>query len=275
MAPPLDVLPLLPELNHALITFLKGLPPEAWQRQTVARQWKIKDVVAHLLDGNLRRISIHRDQWSVQPDTPIHSNGDLVNYLNVINADWVKATRRLSPQLLVELLETSNGEVYALFSRLDPYGESVYPVGWAGEEKSYNWFDIAREYTERWIHQQQIRDAMGNRELLAKKFYHPLLDIFMYAWPVAMGEAGEEQATIKTVITGEGGGEWILQKSEGKWKPGGKATAPVLAETTIDGDVAWKLFSKSIRKEDITGSYRIQGDQQLGGKILSMVSVMA
>ena len=31
----------------------------------------------------------------------------------------------------------------------------------AGEAVSANWFDVAREFTERWHHQQQIRLAIG------------------------------------------------------------------------------------------------------------------
>jgi len=33
-------------------------------------------------------------------------------------------------------------------------------VDWAEEMESKNWMAIAREYTEKWLHQQQIRDAI-------------------------------------------------------------------------------------------------------------------
>ena len=35
-------------------------------------------------------------------------------------------------------------------------------VNWAGPEPAPIWLDPAREYTERWVHQQHIRDAVRN-----------------------------------------------------------------------------------------------------------------
>jgi uncharacterized protein (TIGR03083 family) len=272
---PIDILPLLPVLNDKLVSFLKSLSPEDWHRQTVARKWKIKDVAAHLLDTSYRRIALHRDGWSVSPDTPVTSYAEMVQYLNELNADWVKATKRLSPQIIIELLESTNEEVYTIFKNLDPFGPSIWPVSWAGEDHSYNWFDIAREYTERWLHHQQIREAIGNIDLLSKEFYYPFLDIFMQAWPVTMKGMGKEGDVLKTVITGEGGGEWFLKMQNSKWLIQQGGTDTCITETIIDGNIAWKLFSKSVRKEDINGSFEIKGDHVLGQKVLDMVSVMA
>lgn len=285
MTPPIDILHLFPLLNNELISFLKSLSPVDWQKQTVASKWKVKDVAAHLLDGNYRRIALHRDGWAVSPDKPIESYTGLVQYLNDLNADWVKSAKRLSPQIITELLESTNEEVYSIFKNLDPFAIAAYPVSWAGEDRSYNWFDIAREYTERWLHQQQIREVLGNTGIMTKELYYPFLNIFMQAWPVAVNAKANEGIALKTVITGEGGGEWflIMDRSAG---PGGKwilrqcldeneKPTTILSETIIDGDVAWKLFSKSVRKEDIKGSFEIKGDKLSGEKILDMVSVMA
>jgi hypothetical protein len=274
MKPPIDTLPLFPVINKKLISFLKTLPLADWQKQTVARQWVVKDVVAHLLDGNFRRISLHRDGWSATPDKVINSYTDLVDYLNTLNADWVKATRRLSPPILIELLEKTNETVYQLFLQFDPFAEAVYPVSWAGENVSYNWFDIAREYTERWLHQQQIRDTVGDNEMLAKDLYHPFLHTFMQAWPFTMKDIPAAEATIlKTTITDTG--EWYLKRENNTWKLTEAQEGNITTETIIDGPVAWKLFSKSIRKENITGGVAIKGERLLGEKILDMISVMA
>lgn len=285
--PPIDVIELFPVLNKELVSFLKKLSPGDWQKQTVAKLWKVKDVVAHLVDGNNRQISLKRDGWTVEPDVEIRSYKDLVDYLNRFNADWVKASKRLSPQMLIEMLEDTNEKVYEIYKSLDPYGISIYPVGWAGEDESQNWFDIAREYTERWLHQQQVRDAMNNKGIMTKELYYPFLHIFMQAWPFTCRDMKANEGTvIKTVVTGEGGGEWYLEmdastSSAGKWmlrqaqQESGEVNSEFAAETIIDGSVAWKLFSKSVRKEDITGSYEIKGDRVLGEKVLEMVSVMA
>ena len=55
----------------------------------------------------------------------------------------------------------------------------MFPVSWAGEEESANWFDTAREFTERWHHQQQIRLAVDKPGIMTREFYFPVLDCFM------------------------------------------------------------------------------------------------
>ena len=102
-----------------------------------------------------------------------------------MNADWVKASKRLSPKVLIELLRSSGLEYAAYLTTLDPEDQAVYSVAWAGEHKSKNWFHIAREYTEKWHHQQQIRLAVEKNEaLLNEELYYPYLDTSIRGLPI-------------------------------------------------------------------------------------------
>jgi hypothetical protein len=121
----------------------------------------VRDVAAHLLDGDVRRLSAGRDGVALRPDVPIASWDDLVGWLNWLNAEWVGVARRMSPAVLVSLLEATGPQVAAFLASLDADAPALYPVGWAGEDVSPNWMDVGREFTERWHHQQQIRDAVG------------------------------------------------------------------------------------------------------------------
>jgi hypothetical protein len=80
---------------------------------------------------------------------PFDSDRALADYLHRLNDEWTTATRRVSPRLLIRWLETTGEELADLFEGLDPFGRAVFPVAWAGEKESANWFDIAREYTEK------------------------------------------------------------------------------------------------------------------------------
>ena len=51
---------LFPVLDQKLIELLKSLSPEDWNKQTVAKLWTVRDIAAHLLDGNLRTLSLSR-----------------------------------------------------------------------------------------------------------------------------------------------------------------------------------------------------------------------
>lgn len=67
-----DFITKLRTLDQMLFDLLRSLTPEEWQAQTVAKRWKVKDVVAHLLDGNIRILSQLRDEY--QGENPsIHS----------------------------------------------------------------------------------------------------------------------------------------------------------------------------------------------------------
>src|SRR5438552_3940800 len=116
---PIIVTELFPELHTELVALLKSLDAEDWNKPTVAREWKVKDIVAHLLDTDIRRLSYQRDKLPLlTPETPIESYGDLVSFLNQLNAIWVKAARRISPEILIAFLEVTGPQVCELFKQL-------------------------------------------------------------------------------------------------------------------------------------------------------------
>src|SRR3972149_7938494 len=142
--PPIEVLSLFPEINKELITLLKNLSPSEWHQSTVLPGRTVKDLASHILDGSLRRLSSCRDNF--QPTTnKIESNEDLIRHIQELNKSWIEATKRLSPQILIFFLELSEHWLYEYFKTLDLNDTAKFPVTWAGEWKSQNWFDMARE----------------------------------------------------------------------------------------------------------------------------------
>lgn len=272
---PIDLAHMLPVLDKKFMELLYSLSPEEWQKQTVAKLWKVKDVVAHLLDGNIRILSALRDQH--QGDVPeIRSYQNLLDYLNGLNADWVKAMKRVSPAMLVLLHETTGKPYCDYYMSLDPFGKSPYAVNWAGEDESKNWMHIAREYTEKWLHQQQIRDAVGRQALFTRELFYPFIDTLMMALPFTFREVeATPGTTLQMTITGDAGGSWFLEADKSKWLLTKDPVNDPATRVKIDPDTAWKLFSKSIRPEQVRDVVEIIGDQALGEKALTMVSFMA
>lgn len=272
---PVETLHLFPILDQKLSELLRSLTPEEWQAQTVAKLWKVKDVAAHLLDGNLRALSVSRDRFFGEPPENINSYQELVAFLNDLNITWTKATARLSPQVLIQLLETSGAEYTAHLETLDPFANAVFPVAWSGQEVSPNWFHIAREYTEKFLHQQQIRDAVNKPGLMTKELYYPFINILMFALPHTFRNVEAPAGTVvSVVITGDAGGQWCIMKGATDWILQDFNGTPN-ASVTIDPDSAWKLFSKSRTPADVIPIVKMAGDKQLAMKALEMVSVMA
>jgi hypothetical protein len=273
---PILVVDLFPELDKALIDLLRSLSAEDWLKPTVAKLWTVKDIASHLLDGNIRKISMLRDGYFGEKLENIQSYADLVNFLNQLNADWVRATRRISPQLLIYLLEQTGKQVYDVLKNLDPYGKALFSVAWAGEQESQNWFDIAREYTERWHHQQQIRLAVDKPGLMDKQFYYPLLDTFMRALPYTYRHTEiADNTLLKFIITGEGGGSWYLWRRNTQWQLLMDEAARPFAQVTIPGEIAWLLFTKAIPPAIAREKVGIDGPSHLAEPLLHMVAVMA
>ncbi len=102
--PPADTRPLFRPLTADIIRLLRTLTPEDWQRPTLAGTWRVRDVVAHLIDTALRRLSAGRDGVVLStPDRPITNERELTAFINELNASWVRATRSLSTRVLVDL----------------------------------------------------------------------------------------------------------------------------------------------------------------------------
>ena len=262
-------------LDAELIALLRVLRHDDWARPTACALWNVKDIAAHLLDGNVRRLSFQRDGMSAKPDVPIDEYADLVRYLNRLNAEWVTATRRISPPLLIDLLEHTGSQVSRLVAELDPEGSAIFPVAWAGEARSANWFDIAREYTERWLHQQQIRDAVGAPGLTSREWLHPVLDVFLRALPHRYRDVAVPPRTdLHVAIEGPAGGDWTLRRGPAGWVVYAGASR-ASTRVHMDQDTAWRLFSKGLVPSEARRRVHIEGDQALGAGVLDALAIMA
>lgn len=171
--PPILTADLLLPLEGRLIELLRSLQAADWEAQTVAPKWKVKDVAAHLLDNQLRKLSIVRDGYFSEAPR-IASQADLVNFINRVNQEGVAVYRRLSPEVLISLMEVASAASAEFHLSLDPFAPAAFAVSWAGEDRSLSWFDTARELTERWHHQQQIRHAVNRPGVMTPGFYHPV-----------------------------------------------------------------------------------------------------
>jgi uncharacterized protein (TIGR03083 family) len=284
---PILVAELFPELRRCLLGLLDDLAPEDWLAPTAAGKWNVKDVTLHLLGGDLGNLSRRRDKHSLPAS--IHSWDDLVAFINRINQSWVDASQRLSTRVLRDLLEHSGRQMDEYFQGLDPFGLGA-PVSWAGPRPAPNWLDIAREYTERWHHQQQIRDATGRPGLYEPRLFAPVLDAFVRALPHTFGDVDASPGTaVQLTIPGDAGGSWTLVRAEtvrpsddrgadhpaGKWELLSGTVPSPGARVVIAPEIAWKIFTRGIRNPQPQVHAKVTGDPVLGARVLGMVSVIA
>jgi uncharacterized protein (TIGR03083 family) len=160
---PVHVLDLLVPERDLLCELLTGLEPADWKRPTECPAWTVQGVALHVLGDDLSLLARQRDSevpslltemslptWDGAPDA----------VLDRFNERWVHAATFLSPTVLVDLLRLTGTWTHDWYTTVDPDagGEPVMLFGLASAP--YRAI-AAREYLERWVHQLQIRRALG------------------------------------------------------------------------------------------------------------------
>jgi uncharacterized protein (TIGR03083 family) len=274
--PPILTAHLFEELDARLLELLESISPEEWRRSTIVPSWTVKQIAAHLLDTALRRLSFGRDREQMAPAV-VRSDRDIADLVNGLNAKGVDTYGRLSPRVLISLTRAAVSELHGYFKTLDPMAPAAIGVSWAGEQQSLNWFDVARELTERWHHQQQIRLALGRPGILTPRLYGPVVDCFMRGLPHAYRSVTAARGDVATVeVTGDAGGTWHVVRDDDRWR---LTAAPdpqrVVSRTTIPEEIAWQLFTKALSPEAARDRVAMTGDHRIGSTALRMVAIVA
>ena len=270
---------LLAPIHRELVTMLGIFSPSQWLEPTSAGSWRVRDVVAHLLDGDLRRLSYHRDGLPQPELSRLRGYDDVLAYLNQLNNTWVAAAGRISPRLLTELVDEVGRQAIEFLAALPPHEAAFWPVSWAGEGRSENWMDVSRNYTEYWHHQQQIREAVGLAPLTDPSWLQPVIALGVRAIPQALRHTvGATRATIHIHVTGPAGGHWWLQQHEVHgWMLSDEAPdtwSEATSTIEIDAESAARIWYAGRQPQPATARAHVSGDAELGKAVLMARALM-
>jgi uncharacterized protein (TIGR03083 family) len=264
---------LFAEHHAALIDTLATLSPEEWAVPTVCAGWSVKDIAAHLLADDLGVVSRgrdgHRVSW-IETD----SWDELIAAINDANEQWVRAMRRLSPRVLLDLLRDSGAQLATHMQTIDPYAIGN-PVSWAGPDPAPVWLDVAREYTERWLHGAQMLEAAGRPLLDAPRLFAPVLATFAYALPRAYRDTPAPKGThVRFVVDGEAGGGWSVVRTPTGWRLYEFSEELPAAVVALDADTAWRMYTKGVPPDVVRARAKLSGDAALGAVALGAVGIL-
>jgi hypothetical protein len=279
-AMPVATAHLFAPLSRELVGLLESLEEGDWARPASSR-WRVRDVAAHLLDGDLRRLSFERDAHP--PPAPPPAPEGFPVFLGALNQSFVDAMGRVSPRGLTGLLAWTGPELARFYEEKgralasDPRAPGFFPVSWAGEEGPGPWWlDMGREFVERWHHQQQIRDAVGAPPLTGPEWMGPLLGVAVHAFrgsllPLLDEERPRPAGTrLQVVFRGEGGGAWVVERRNQGWTLFEGNTPHPDARLLLDVAEAWRLL---LRGASPVGGER-EGDPALLGRALRARAVV-
>jgi uncharacterized protein (TIGR03083 family) len=271
VGPLIDVRGLFAKERSAFLELLGGVGVGDWDRATVCPGWTVKDVTAHVLHDDLRRLAGMRDGHQGPPP---EAGEPLADFSRRVNQEWVAAARCLSTRQLVELLTLTGGQVARMWQQQDLQADGT-AVSWAGLDASPVWLDAAREFTEYWTHQQQVRDATSRPGLTGREFLAPVLETFLRALPFTLRDADAALgAQVQVTITGDAPMRWVAtREGRGWWLDRGAAARP-LALIEADGDTIWRLCTRGITPQAARARVRVHGDLALAGQVLEMVSII-
>jgi uncharacterized protein (TIGR03083 family) len=274
--PPTDTRALFRPVSSELVTLIRALPPSDWERPTIAGSWVVRDVVAHLVDLMFRRLSFHRDRMMPPPPSrPITGERDFVDFINGLNADWVGSSKRLSPRVLSDLLDKAATDLAGFFEELPRDAPALFGVSWAGEQTSEGWFDVGREFTELWHHQEQIRLAVGAPSLSDPRFLHAVLEIAARGLPHAFrGISAEPGATVSVTATGPAGGQWTLTRDVGGWTIQSGEPERATTRVRLSDESAWRLLFNALGADAAREVVQIEGRQDLAVPFLEARSIV-
>ena len=269
---PILVLELFPAEREALLDLLASLAPDDWSRPTIAGDWTVKDIAAHLVADDLGRVSSGRDAHR-QPWSPVDE--PLKAFIDRRNAEWVTAMRRISPRVVMSLLEFGGLETQRQFESMDPFALGS-PVDWAGPQPAPNWLDLAREFTERWHHHQQIREAVGAPLLDEATYLRPVLATFAFALvpPFRDVEAAAD-TTVQLSIEGPSGGDWTLLRDDSGWSLRTGRTDSPNGSVTMNEDTAWRMYVRASTQAETEARSTFTGDRRLASHIIEAFALVS
>ncbi|HWS46578.1 MAG TPA: maleylpyruvate isomerase family mycothiol-dependent enzyme [Acidimicrobiia bacterium] len=273
--PIVDVNPMLGPEREALVDVLSSLRPEEWDTPTECPAWTVAGVALHVLGDDLSLLARQRDAAVDGLTLFAKSRPDLDfrQRLDGFNEQWVTAASFLSERLMIELLEMTGRETAAFYRDVDVdrLGE---PVGlFAGIDASPYWQISAREFLERWIHQHQIRRALGGPNL-GREFLTTAGAVVAHMIAAHARLLGLDAGTSVVFEIGDIAG-WTVQVDDGGAVVYvGGASSPDL-RVALEAAAATAVLSRGLHASDVPSKLRVEGAEELRATLVQGFAALA
>lgn len=273
---PLDMTPVLGPERAALLELLRGLAADDWELPTECPAWNTKGLALHILGDDLSLLARQRDRATngliqFAGDHPGLSFREL---LDGFNEQWVAGARFLSPGLVIELLALVGDGSETFYREVGLDTVSGEPVGLFGAtDVSPYWQVIAREYLERFVHQSQIRRAVGAPEL-GGELAAPVARVVAHALAAAMRGYAVPPGTCITIDFGataictweREADRWVVNDGE---VPGGAAARIVVAPRASVG-----MLTRAFSNHEAVARLTIDGDESVARGAVDIIALV-
>jgi len=268
----LDVTPALRPERAELLALLRGLAAEDWQRPTECPAWTVKGIALHVLGDDFSLLTRQRDASttnSLMLYAERHPGLTFRDLLDGFNDEWELTVRFLSTELVLELLRIVGEWSDTFYREVGLETMSREPVGlFAQTEPSPYWQVIAREYLERFIHQSQIRRAVGAEEVSdelvtwAARVCVELLAAWLVDFTPSTG-------SVVGIDLGDAGG-WSWRREAGRWTAQEGIADDAAARLVVAPGATVALLSRGMTRDEAARRVTVEGDADLAAGVVAV-----
>lgn len=137
-------------------------------------------------------------------------------------------------------------------------------MSWASAAPVPVWLDHARELSEKWIHRQQILEAIGRPSDLRSDLARPVLDALCWAYPYRLDAHPRERGAFVeiTIVDDQFTIDKQLVFTDEGWEFDGPNPTVRVASMSLSAEQAWRLLSNNY-EASAHGEIATSGDDEL------------
>ncbi len=255
----------LGEVWASLDELLGELTDEQWQLASPLPGWSVQDNVSHIIGTEAMLSGEPGPDVEVDRNTSVHVRNDI----GAFNEQWVEALRTASPDEVLSRFRELTGARLASLQQMgdDEWNaESFTPAG----KDTFGRFMQIRVF-DCWLHEQDIRDAVGRRGHETGLAVDVVLDEMSTALGFVVGKKAGAAAgqSVTFALTDEGSVVRELHVEVGERAAVVPAlSAPATVVLTMPIGVMTRRCAGRVGPEDLLDQVVIDGDLALAASVL-------
>lgn len=259
----------LEEVWSSLSRLLGELSDEQWSAPTPLPGWSVQDNVAHLLGTEAMLLDIENPRVVIDRETRTHVHNDIGEF----NEVWVEHLRPKPPADVLSLFrEYTASRLVALEATTEEQwnAESFTPAG----KDTYGRFMQIRVF-DCWLHEQDIRDAVG----LPGHERGVAVDVTLDEMSTAMGFVVGKKARVGSgqsvtfQLTDAGDVTRTIHVSVGERAAVvDSLDAPATLTLTMPVGVMTRLCAGRVPLDEVRDTIRADGDEDVAERVLTSLN---
>jgi uncharacterized protein (TIGR03083 family) len=258
----------------ALLELLEGLSADDWERPTECPAWDVKGIALHILGDDLSLLTRQRDAStdSLTLFAADHPGLTFRTLLDGFNEQWVTASQFLSTGLLLDLLWLVGDWSESFYREVGLETVSTEAVGlFAETQPSPYWQVIAREYVERFVHQSQIRRAVGAVEA-GGDLVASAATVVVHILAAWMIDYAPTVGSMIEIDFGVPGCTWTWERATDRWIVHEGRTSGAAAGVCVSPAATVPILSRGLPPTEAAAALKISGDDALARAAIEIVA---